>query len=134
MDTDFDTLNSEYFDGALDPATEVEKVNGGASLGWSFGPHSAWGSIESTTILTTHPSLFRFQISLSFISEIQAFSVSGAVFPTVIVSILPNSGNSRPNDHNLWSIKKTRPTVNKRTSIYSSGPKSDTFNEHYRIL
>ena len=33
------------------------KVNGGASLRWSFGPHSAWGSIESTTILTTHPSL-----------------------------------------------------------------------------
>ena len=27
LDTDFDTLNSEYFDGALDPATEVEKVN-----------------------------------------------------------------------------------------------------------
>ena len=26
LDTDFDTLNSEYFDGALDPATEVEKV------------------------------------------------------------------------------------------------------------
>ena len=29
----------------------------GASFGWSFGPHSAWGSIESTTILTKHPSL-----------------------------------------------------------------------------
>jgi len=27
LDTDFDTLNSEYFDGALDPATEVEKVS-----------------------------------------------------------------------------------------------------------
>lgn len=26
LDTDFDTLNSEYFDGALDPATEVEKL------------------------------------------------------------------------------------------------------------
>jgi len=29
----------------------------GASFRWSFGPLSAWGSIESTTILTTHPSL-----------------------------------------------------------------------------
>jgi len=32
-------------------------LNGGASFRWSFGPHSAWGSIESTTILTTYPSL-----------------------------------------------------------------------------
>ena len=29
----------------------------GASFRWSFGPLSAWDSIESTTILTTHPSL-----------------------------------------------------------------------------
>ena len=34
-------------------------INGGASFRWSFGPHSAWGSIESTTILTTHPSLHK---------------------------------------------------------------------------
>ena len=27
------------------------------SFRWSFVPHFAWGSIESTTILTTHPSL-----------------------------------------------------------------------------
>ena len=33
-------------------------VNAVASFRWSFGPHSAWSSIESTTILTTHPSLF----------------------------------------------------------------------------
>ena len=32
-------------------------INEGASFRWSFGPLSAWGSIESTTILTTHPSL-----------------------------------------------------------------------------
>ena len=32
-------------------------LNGGASFRWSFSPLSAWGSIESTTILTTHPSL-----------------------------------------------------------------------------
>ena len=32
-------------------------VNGGASFRWSFGPLFPWGSIESTTILTTHPSL-----------------------------------------------------------------------------
>ena len=32
-------------------------INWGASFRWSFGPLSAWGSIESTTILTTHPSL-----------------------------------------------------------------------------
>ena len=32
-------------------------LNGGASFRWSFGPLAAWGSIESTTILTTGPSL-----------------------------------------------------------------------------
>ena len=32
-------------------------LNGGASFRWSFGPLFAWVSIESTTILTTHPSL-----------------------------------------------------------------------------
>ena len=32
-------------------------VNGGASFRWSFVPHFAWDSIESTTILTTYPSL-----------------------------------------------------------------------------
>ena len=32
-------------------------LHGCASFRWSFGPLSAWGSIESTTILTTHPSL-----------------------------------------------------------------------------
>ena len=32
-------------------------INGGASFRWSFGLLFAWGSIESTTILTTHPSL-----------------------------------------------------------------------------
>ena len=32
-------------------------INGGAPFRWSFGPHSAWSSIESTTILTMHPSL-----------------------------------------------------------------------------
>ena len=33
------------------------RLNWGASFRWSFGPLSAWGTIESTTILTTHPSL-----------------------------------------------------------------------------
>ena len=32
-------------------------INRGASFWWSFGSLSAWGSKESTTILTTHPSL-----------------------------------------------------------------------------
>ena len=31
-------------------------LNWGASFRWSFGPLSAWGSIEST-VFTTHPSL-----------------------------------------------------------------------------
>jgi len=35
------------------------EVNGGASFRWSFGPLSAWGSTGSTTILTTHPSLWK---------------------------------------------------------------------------
>ena len=34
-------------------------LNGGASFWWSFRPNSAWDSIESTTILTTHPSLHK---------------------------------------------------------------------------
>ena len=33
------------------------RLNGGASFRLSFDPHSAWDSIESTTILTAHPSL-----------------------------------------------------------------------------
>ena len=33
-------------------------LKGSASFRWSFGSLSAWGSIESTTILTTHPRLF----------------------------------------------------------------------------
>ena len=33
-------------------------VKWSASFRWSFGPDSAWGSKVSTTILTTHPSLF----------------------------------------------------------------------------
>ena len=32
-------------------------INGGRSFRWSSGPNSAWGSKESTTIFTTHPSL-----------------------------------------------------------------------------
>ena len=35
----------------------LNPINGNASFRWSFCPQSAWGSIESTTILTTHPSL-----------------------------------------------------------------------------
>ena len=49
---------------------------GGASFRWSFGPHSAWGSIESTTILTTHPSLpdrpLLTQYSVLFIATIRS--------------------------------------------------------------
>ena len=33
--------------------TYIEVLNGGASFRWSFGPLSAWGSIESTTIPRT---------------------------------------------------------------------------------
>ena len=36
---------------------DTRRVNGDVSFRWSFVPHFAWGSIESTTILTTHPSL-----------------------------------------------------------------------------
>ena len=32
-------------------------VKWGASPGWSFGPNPAWGSIETTTIGKTHPTL-----------------------------------------------------------------------------
>ena len=51
-----------YFEFGLknEKVLNVCVVNGGASFRWSFGPHSAWGSIESTTILTTHPSLVVF--------------------------------------------------------------------------
>ena len=47
-------------------------VNGGASLRWSFGPHSAWGSIELTIILTTHPCLIRPEIPDDAVIEVQA--------------------------------------------------------------
>ena len=35
-------------------------INGGASFRWSFGPLSAWGSMEPTTIYTTRPSLYSY--------------------------------------------------------------------------
>ena len=38
------------------------QTNGGASFRWSFCPHSAWGSKESTNILTMHPSLQKNQV------------------------------------------------------------------------
>ena len=38
-------------------AENLTIINGGTSFQWSFGPFSTCGSIESTTILTTHPSL-----------------------------------------------------------------------------
>ena len=49
----------------FDPKT-TQLLNRGASFRWSFGPHSAWSfgrhsSKESTTILTTHPSLDYFR-------------------------------------------------------------------------
>ena len=36
--------------------TRKKRINEGASSRWSFGPHSACGSKESTAILTTHSS------------------------------------------------------------------------------
>merc|ERR1712227_1066894 len=36
--------------------TRKKRINEGASFRWSFGPHSACGSKESTAILTTHSS------------------------------------------------------------------------------
>ena len=32
-------------------------LNWGASFWWSFGPNSAWGSLETTPIVNMHPSL-----------------------------------------------------------------------------
>ena len=37
----------------------MKSVNGGAFFRWSFGRLSAWGRIDSTTILITHPSLVK---------------------------------------------------------------------------
>ena len=53
---------SQFF--AIHFTTILQWINRGASFWWSFGPLSAWGSIESMTILTTHPSLFRRYIRL----------------------------------------------------------------------
>ena len=42
----------------VQPSEKLKKTyKRGASFRWSLGPHSAWGSKASTTILTTHPSL-----------------------------------------------------------------------------
>ena len=37
--------------------SKPKTVNRGALFRWSVGPLSAWGSIESNTVLTKHPSL-----------------------------------------------------------------------------
>ena len=44
-------------------------INGGAPFRWSFDPLSVWGSRESTTILTTNPSL-----RLLFLTQMQNLS------------------------------------------------------------
>ena len=46
-----------YYDSLIIIYYNDNNINGGASFRWSFGPHSAWSSIEPTTILTTHPRL-----------------------------------------------------------------------------
>ena len=50
-------------------------LNRGASFRWSFGPLSAWRSIESTTILTTHPSLVYTIPSFKIFAHIPLWSI-----------------------------------------------------------
>ena len=54
-------------------------LNRGASFRWSFCPHYAWGSKESKTILTTHPSLVSWYTYLScsiFITSVEVSFIS----------------------------------------------------------
>ena len=63
-------------------------INGGASFRWSFGPLSVWDSIESMTILTTHPSL---HVSNNVVLILQSFlfmSHSSASTSLVILFVL----------------------------------------------
>ena len=76
-------------------------LNGGVSFRWSFGPHFAWGSIESTTILTTHPSL---RPSFFTLARLRVVTVARPRFLTDSTSIRcffeqePRiSGRDRPN-------------------------------------
>ena len=52
---------------------DTGKINRDASFRWSFGPHSAWGSIEPMIILSTHPSLSWYGLNkLTFFKRILA--------------------------------------------------------------
>ena len=53
-------MNAQAEEKSKKKKVRTHTVNRGAPFRWAFGPHSACGSIESTTILTTHPSLFIF--------------------------------------------------------------------------
>ena len=69
---------------SMDPYWRI--LNRGVSFGWSFSPLSAWRSIGSTTIPTTHPSLENLS---RFFSEILAFLVmSRSPFYWKIIQIL----------------------------------------------
>ena len=60
-------LDSAYLWGDMVEG-ELEKesisiIKWGASSRWSFRPNSAWGSIETTNLAKTHPTLFRIFLS-----------------------------------------------------------------------
>ena len=43
--------------GCLDPVLlPIDIIKWGASFRWSFGPNSAWGNIETTTVENTQPT------------------------------------------------------------------------------
>ena len=72
-----------------------KKIKLGASVRWSFGPNPTWGSIETTTVSITHPSLMFFNDFTKkklFGSKITFFSITSQIF--VLCFYIPNDKTS----------------------------------------
>ena len=52
-----ETITSEDLTDILSGIAHFQILKWSASSRWSFGPKSTWGSIETTTIGNTHPTL-----------------------------------------------------------------------------
>ena len=91
----------------------IRAVKESASFQWSFGPNSAWGSKESTTILTTRPSLYfckRWVIWTFDLVHDCSISIDLAVLfhPHLLYSLTRPLKLNRPSSL-IWYQSKDRP-------------------------
>ena len=97
-------------------------INWGASFRWSFGPLSAWGSIESTTIVSTHPSLLEVIESELISNDTQCLSFKiNFQAMTFVISPKISEFSSRAQKWKFENSKEARLDWNLRiTSAFNS--------------